>query len=32
VLRRPIELTHSALAYRTPIEFELAYESPSIPA
>jgi transposase InsO family protein len=23
---------HSALAYRTPIEFELAYESPSIPA
>ena len=23
---------HSSLAYRTPIEFELAYESPSIPA
>jgi transposase InsO family protein len=23
---------HSALPYRTPIEFELAYESPSIPA
>jgi transposase InsO family protein len=23
---------HSALAYRTPIEFELAYESLSIPA
>jgi putative transposase len=23
---------HSSLAYRTPIEFELAYERPSIPA
>jgi putative transposase len=23
---------HSGLAYRTPIEFELAYENPSIPA
>jgi transposase InsO family protein len=23
---------HSSLAYRTPIEFKLAYESPSIPA